>query len=275
MRSSWTALALVLASPVIARAGHSAPSYIDGGQSADGRFVVTAELTDGKQTSGPFRWTFIWKDTKTGETRRPDLAGVSTGQIYAHIFVAPDGETFALWNPLSYHIPAGKTSRITADADRAAPAWRTRAEFSKRLMVFRKTGELVKELAVGDFIKPEEWSATLAVFERMEWLKEYDGLAFKKTPRAGYSMYRVSADYTVLEITIKPTRDDKTRAGRTLRVSLTDGKLLDAKEWLSTPEKTPVRPFLGAGDVSTLSTEIKEKYQPSLDPVRSAGKFPQ
>ena len=261
MRSSWIALALalVLATPVVGRAGHSAPSYIDGGQSADGRFVVTAELTDGSQPQGPFRWTFIWKDMKTGETRRLALAGVSTGQIYAHIFVAPDGETFALWNPLSYHAPSGKTARIAADVDRAAPEWRTRAEFSKRLMVFRKTGELVKELAVGDFIKPEEWSATLAVFERMEWLKEYDGLAFKKAPRAGYSMYRVSPDYTVLEFTVKPTRDDKSRAGRTLRVSLTDGKLLDAKDWSTTPEKTPVRPFVGAGDVSTLSTEIKEK----------------
>jgi gluconolactonase len=50
-------LALCGAAP--ARFGYEAPSTIDGCQSADGRFVVTAELVSGEQVHGPFQWRFV------------------------------------------------------------------------------------------------------------------------------------------------------------------------------------------------------------------------
>ena len=59
---------------------------------------------------------------------------------------------------------------------------------------------IVKELAVNDFLTSEEWNGVLAKFNRIEWLKPFPNLNFKTTPRHGYAFYRVSPDYTVLEL---------------------------------------------------------------------------
>src|SRR5690242_11718120 len=96
MRSHFAAM-MLLALPGVAAAGHTRPGYVDGCQSPDGRYVVTAESL--KDPRGQDGWRFTWKDTKTGETHTGWLVGIPYGLdhfrvAYAHIFVPPGGETF-------------------------------------------------------------------------------------------------------------------------------------------------------------------------------------
>lgn len=94
-------LLALLASAAPLLAGYSQPSFIDGCQSADGRYTVTAQKSEkSKDPNGPHKWTLQWKDATTGESRTFAAKGVQGGQIYGQLFLPPGGETFALWNHL-------------------------------------------------------------------------------------------------------------------------------------------------------------------------------
>lgn len=253
-------------------AGYEQPCYIDGGQSADGRFVVTAAATElGKTVHGPNRWSFTWKDTQSGQTATFPAQGVQAGQVYGQLYVAPDGETFALWN----HVTLWTSGKSEMHGPHDLPyheeseSWRKREEFSRRLIVYRKDGTIVKELGVGDFLQPDEWMSVGRVFNRVHWIQPYDKLDPKQTARPQYAYCRVSPDYTVLEFRPVPPRSR--REPRVVRVSLTDGRLLT--EELSDPRKVPVRPFCDDDQLPHTAPGWRENYVPSLDPVRSPGTF--
>ncbi|MBL8796153.1 MAG: SMP-30/gluconolactonase/LRE family protein [Planctomycetia bacterium] len=276
MATRWTMICGLLAwlVPVAsARAGYELPCHIDGCQSPDGRFVITAEPVGKLTNHGPNQWQFVWKDTKANKTEKFMARGVQGGQVHAQLFIAPDGETFALFNHVTLWTE-GKSDMHGAGKlcdQPGKPRNRMDDHFSRRLIVYRKDGSIVKELGVNDFLKPEEWDATLAVFNRIHWLKEYPGLNFKTTPRHAYAFYQVSPDYTVLELQLTPPRGAK--APRVVRVSLTDGRILDSEEKLDDKHKIPVRPFRGEATLPDTTPTTRESYVPSLDPVRQEGTF--
>ena len=270
--------------PLLAPAGYEQPVYIDGGQSMDGRFVVTAaQVVDPKAGTkggpakphparGPFRWEFTWTDTKTGRTETFPARGVQGGQIYAQLFVAPDGETFALWNHVTLW-SAEKTQGYGADAfkgDRPGSVpedKRGHEAFSKRVIVYKKDGTVLKELGVRDVLASAEWDAVLVVFNRVHWVTDYPPLSYRSTPRPGYALCRVSPDYTVLEFRVAG------KPGRTVRVDLTTGTLLPADAKTDDKNKIPVRPFVGPDKLEPYTVPAREGYVPSLDPVRTEGKY--
>ena len=257
-----------------AHAGYEAPPHIDGCQSVNGRFVITAECIErGKTSHGPHRWEFVWRDTTEDKIVRFAAKGVQAGQIYAQLFIAPDGETFALynhvtlWEPEKSHMHGPKDLPYHAETDE----WRNDPRFSKRLIIYRKNGEILKEFSIADLLRPDEWSTVGRSFNRVHWVEPFDDLNFKETPRIQYAFYRVSPDYTVLELLAKRPRRSKD-ALRSIRISLTDGRLIGAEEKLS-KEKTPVRPFQGDDHLPKGGAPWKESYTPSLDPVRTSGSY--
>jgi sugar lactone lactonase YvrE len=286
-RSVLAALVLV---PAAARAGYEQPSYIDGGQSPDGRFVVTAaQVVDPKAGTkggppkphpahGPFRWTFTWKDTKTGEAKTFDAKGVQGGQVYAHLFVPPGGETFALFNHITLWFPEKSHGHGAGAINGERPGSvavdrRTHEALSRRVVVYRKDGTVLKELAVNDFLTAAEWDAVVAPFNRAHWIVDYAPLHFKSAPRPGYACYRVSPDYTVLEFRVVAVKGAKDKTGRPVRVELTTGTILPA-DWKSDDKgEQPVRPFVGPDKLPVGDPAAREGYVPSLDPVRTEGKY--
>ena len=255
--------------------GYEAPCHIDGCQSADGRFVITAEMTQrGKTTHGPNMWDFIWRDTAEDKTVRFAAQGVQQGQIYAQLFIAPDGETFALfnhvtlWEPEKSHMHGPKDLPHHLETEE----WRMDHRFSKRVIIYRKDGTIMKEFSIHDLLLPDEWETVGRLFNRVHWLEAYDGLNFKATPRSQYAFYRVSPDYTVLELQATKPRSKRSEPPRQLRISLTDGRLISVDETLP-EEKTPVRPYQGDDHLPKSDGEWKENYTPSLDPVRVAGTY--
>jgi len=166
MLSIWFCIALgwcFLGFGDFASAGHSRHPYFDGGQSADGRFVVTAELVtvpgrDSKPVAS--HWQYMWKDTRTGETHSGKLAGLGFGvsavfdPLHAHTFIAPNGETFAIWNP---NVLAPRPDNAKTP-DVIKPDSRDFAGFSHRLTVYRKTGEIVRRLDLPDFLTDDDWN---------------------------------------------------------------------------------------------------------------------
>ena len=268
-----TCIAL-LALPSLARAGYEPPPYIDGCRTADGRFVVTAEPVDKLTIHGPNRWQFVWTDTKEKKTVRFDAKGVNGGQIFGHLFVAPDGETFALWNHIVLWTPGKSEMHGPKDLPyhEDTDDWRKREEFSRRLIIYRKDGSIIKELGVGDLVQPEEWETIGRMFNRVSWIVPYPGLSWKQMIRTGYAFYRVSPDYTVLEFRVTPSRAAKDKSGRVVRVSLIDGKILPDDAKLK-GDNLPVRPFRGADYPPDNEPKTRESYVPSLDPVREEGKL--
>lgn len=258
----------LLACAATARAGHQAPSFIDGGQSQDGRYQVTAEPLGNVTLHGPNRWEFVWRDTRTGEQRRFAAREVQTGQIYAQLLVAPDGGTFALWN----HVQEW-TDTLSGKAPPKPEHNLHDPAFSRRLIVYRNDGTVVKMLGVADFLTEPEFAETLVVFHRVHWCLDYPGLSYRKTPRPGYAFFQVSPDYSVLEVRIATPKKLKT-APRTVRVELTSGRILPEAEWLTSVDKTPVRSFTGPAVLEAVSKHGRELYVPSLDPVRTAGRLP-
>lgn len=268
-------LLILLAFRSMACAGYELPSQIDGCRSVDGRFIITAEPI-GKTTShGPNQWSFVWKDTKTGETRTVPAQGVSGGQVHGQLFIAPDGETFALFNHVTLWYP-GKS-----DMHGATKLWGDKAgsprdiqheAFSRRIILYKKDGSILKELGVTDLLNQAELENVTTVFTRVLWVQEYPGLRFKETPRPGYAFYRVSPDYTVLEVRAVTPRGSKEKSGRVIRVSLTDGKILDPNAELE-GDKLPVRPYRGPDHLPDQEPATREGYIPSLDPVREEGKL--
>ena len=142
-------------------AGHSRHSYVDGGQSMDGRFRVIPKLVMGekpKKGPTPFHWEYEWKDTKTGDTIRGRLEGLRSGSsnvfdpVGSHIFVAPDGETFALWTPQV----TMRSSAKKPDGERDSESFQKFDGFSRRLVIYHKSGEIVKSFDIDDFLSNDE-----------------------------------------------------------------------------------------------------------------------
>jgi hypothetical protein len=274
---------LLLAGSAVA--GHTRPGYVDGCQSADGRYVVTAESM--KQPDGQDGWKFTWKDTKTGQTHSGWLVGVPYGLehfrvAYTHIFVPPGGETFAVWQTASWAPCNRKPPGADGKALIKTPSdeFKNYAGFADRLVIYKKTGEVLKRLAMKDILKPNEWIYVNWVQGNLYWLSEYPDVMPKnggEPPRCGYRYYRVSPDYSVLEFTVGPNSDALHKVKdegpavvnyrRTVWVSLTDGTFLDRKP--TDPNRVPVRPFVGG--LVKRGDDMKN-YTPSLDPVRVAGK---
>jgi hypothetical protein len=283
MRSSLVA-GVVLLLAGVALAGHTRPGYVDGCQSSDGRYVVTAESM--KDPKGKDSWKFTWKDTKTAETHTGWLVGVPYGLehfrvAYTHIFVPPGGETFAVWQTASW-APSDRKPPGSGDKTlnkNPSDEFKNYAGFADRLVIYKKTGEVVKRLAMKDILKPNEWIYVNWVQGNMYWLTEYpDVMTNGEPPRCGYRYFRVSPDYSVLEFTLGPNSDAKNKLKdegpevvnyrRPVWVSLTDGTFLDKKP--TDTAKVPVRPFVGG---LGKRGEEQKTYVPSLDPVRVAGKF--
>jgi hypothetical protein len=278
------ATAALLLLPLAAPAGHTRPGYVDGCQSADGRYVVTAGSK--KQPGGTDGWEFTWKDTKTGEAHTGWLVGLPYGLehfrvAYAHIFVPPGGQTFAVWQTANWApcdrrppLPPGEKPPVANPADE----FKNYAGFADRIVVYTKTGEVVKRIAMNDILKPNEWVYVNWVQGNLYWLSEYPELMKNgEPPRCGYRYYRVSPDYSVLEFTVGPNADavhkvkdlgpEVVNYRRPVNVSLADGRFLDREP--TEKEKVPVRPFVGG---LVKRGEEQRSYVPSLDPVRVPGK---
>ena len=266
-------LLVILAVPALARAGYEPPCHIDGCRSADGRFVVTAEPVGKVTNHGPNKWQFVWTDTKEKKTQRFDAKEVPGGQVFGHLFVAPDGETFALWTHVVLWTD-GKSDMHGANKLWGEPGKakdRADTHYSRRLVIYKKDGSVVKALGVNDFLTPDEWDNTLVVFNRIHWIVEYPGLRWKETPRHGYAFYRVSPDYTVLEFRVTPPRAVKDKSGRVVRVSLTDGTIVPPETKLE-GDKLPGRPYRGPDHLPDREPATREGFVPSPDPVRVEGK---
>jgi hypothetical protein len=274
----------ILLSAAVAFAGHTRPGYVDGCQSADGRYVVTAESK--KQPDGTDGWRFTWKDNQTGQTYCGWLVGVPYGLehfrvAYTHIFVPPGGETFAVWQTASW-APCNRKPPAATDPTlnkNSTEEFKNYEGFADRLVIYRKTGEVIRRLALKDILKTNEWIYVNWVQGNLYWLTEYPDVMNQggEPPRCGYRYYRVSPHYSVLEFTVGPNSDARHKVKdegpevvnyrRTVWVSLTDGTFLDQKP--TDPNKIPVRPFVGG---LVRRGEAMKNYVPSLDPIRVPGK---
>ncbi len=282
MRTFAASLTLLLA-PSLAFAGHTRPGYVDGCQSADGRYVVTA--VSKKQPDGKDGWEFTWKDTKTGITHTGWLVGLPYGLehfkvAYAHIFVPPGGETFAVfqtanWAAAGNKPPGGKEKEVHQNPP---DEFKNYAGFADRIVIYKKTGEVVKRIALNEILRPNEWVYVNWVQGNLYWLSEYpEVMKGGEPPRCGYRYFRVSADYSVLEFTVGPNSDathkvkdlgaEVVNYRRPVYVSLADGAFLDKKP--TDKDKVPTRPFVG--NLVKRGDDMKN-YLPSLDPVRVSGK---
>lgn len=271
----------LLALPLLPiHAGHTRPGYVDGCQSVDGRFVISG-VYDLKAK----QWTYQWKDTKTKQTLTGSLVGIADNQqghfdvSYVHLFLAPDGETFAAWNPASW---AGFINKLGRVPDRSSPQFQDFAGFKDRLVVYKKTGEIVRRLDMKDFLKDREWDHVHWVQGNLYWLGESPDYPVKtpgEPPRCGYRYYRISPDYTVLEVNVTPDREVQAKFGvkgvklpqtsRVLRIDLIAGQFLPAEAKLA-EARTPVRAWVGP--MSKRGDEMKH-FVPSLDPVRVMGTY--
>jgi hypothetical protein len=266
-------------------AGHSRHPYVDGGQSADGRYVVVAELVEeppvGKKPS-ECHWKFTWKDTKTNTTQSGRLVGLRNGKssvfepVHAHIFVAPGGETFAVWNP---NVCAPTTPTQAKWPELTSPEACNWEGFADRLVIYRKNGEIFSRLDLKDFLKDDDWKWLLCYGRQVYWQASYPELSRDNAPRVGYALYRISPDYSVLETKIGATaeavRIAKERgitppSDRTVRIDLLTGKFLEETLELK-GDRLPVRPF--KGDTIRGGRGNQANYLPSLDPVRLPGEF--
>ena len=272
MKKTFT-LALALF-PLLCRAGYEMPSYVDGCRSMGGRFEITAKQTvKGKSSHGPNKWNYLWKDLKIGKNAEFPARGVQGGQVRGQLFIAPDGETFALWNHITMwweeksHMHGHGHKDVLKKGHEDQAAFRNQFIFRNRLIIYKKDGSISKTLAIADFLEnEEEWKHVLPVFTRAEWLRPYDGLYFKNMARTSYAFTKVSPDYTVLEFQVGSPNNP-----RSVRVSLIDGTIMDASVELP-KEKTPVL-MVDASEVPKSSPDWKESYTPSLDPVRMPGEY--
>ncbi|PHR97397.1 MAG: hypothetical protein COA78_27755 [Blastopirellula sp.] len=82
MKRILPALILILfATGSSIHAGYEMPSYVDGCRSMDGRFEISVKQTVKANSShGPNKWSYIWKDLKTGETNEFAAQGIQGGQ---------------------------------------------------------------------------------------------------------------------------------------------------------------------------------------------------
>lgn len=250
----------------LATAGDLTPSYFDGCKSADGRYLVTASTIGGEKNGKPIKWQIHWEDTKTQEKKTFPAPELCAGKTKGNLFVPPGGETIAVWDHIMIYTPenGGIHPHLTT-TDAKSPEWKTQPEFGRRLVIYKKDGTLLKQVGINDILTADEWPGVTTGFNRVNWLTEYPGLAYKKTPRPAYAWYQISPDYSVLEFQpIKP-KGSKSPA-RVVRVDLTTGEVIPAETKL-TGDRLPGRPFKGPAELPAGST-----YTPSLDPVREEGK---
>lgn len=290
MRNFTTVLFLTLSASVgignTAAAGHSRHSYVDGGQSVDGRFLVVPKLVMGvkpKKGPTPFHWEFQWKDTQRGRVITGQLEGLRSGSsnvfdpVGSHIFVSPDGETFALWTPQV----TMKSSSKKPEGGPGSESFQAFDGFSRRLVIYRNSGEIITRFDLRDFLSADDWQWFHYHQCQTYWLIEYPGLHTRSAPRPFYALYRISPDYTVLEFQIGANSEATYKAKqrritppepRVVRVCLTDGKILATDTVEGDVQKRPVRPFAGR-----LADKVfhQDQYKPSLDPVRTPGRFVQ
>lgn len=285
---SFVVLAVFVSSTVnTADAGHSRHSYVDGAQSMNGRFVVLPKLIMGekpKKGPTPFHWEYEWKDTSTGNALRGQLEGLRSGNsnvfdpVGSHIFVAPDGETFAVWTPQVTMRSA--TKKPTGERD--SESFQKFDGFTRRLVIYRKTGEIIKRFDIDDFLSDDDWQWFHYHQCQTYWLVEYPGLHTRNAPRPFYALYQISPDYTVLEFRVGANAEASHKAKqrgvvppppRTVRVRLTDGKLfklLDSDAEITDAGKKPMQPFIGRLADKTFR---QRDFEPSLDPLRVEGRF--
>lgn len=282
-------LAAVSAGVPNVHAGYEQPNFIVGCRSSNGRYEITAQQTKaGKGVHGPNAWEFTWRDTKSGETRTYPARELQGGQVYANLYIAPDGETFGLWNHVTMFWPEKSASHASGKLPKKpepgteTDEWKNQDVFSHRINVYRsKDGELVKSLAVVDLLQPEEWQTVLPVFNRVHWCREYDRadgekkINFKKAPRPGYAFHRISPDYTVLEFQAATSRAKRREPPRVVRVDLTTGSVIPPEKWPTAEAKVPVRPYVGDDEIPAegKANVWKEAFVPSLDPVREAYRY--
>jgi hypothetical protein len=203
---------------------------------------------------------------------------------YAHIFVPPDGETFAVFNTAAWagsvKGPVLYPKNVEKFAERDE-AFRSMPCFNDRLVIYKKTGEVIKRFSINDLLQPSEWRFMHWVQGNLYWLSEYPENFSKggEPPRCGYRYYRISPDYTILEFTAGPDGESRTHLKiggaannllsykRVVRVRLTDGVFLPAGEKLTDPNKIPGRPYVGEG----MPRGDMRGYVASVDPVRIPG----
>lgn len=271
MKSFIAIVSLLLAASTI-HAGRARQEYVDGCQTRDGRFRVTAELV-GANPKDPNagQWKFHWKDTKTGHTHTGDLVGLPPVGPFVHLFIAPDGETFAAWNPFSYSPSKTNVDDKLSNGGKFAGGpnkeWADHPAVAHRLVIYRKTGDIVKSLGVKDLLNADELKQVYNVFHTVRFVSEYPGLAFSGAPRVAYGTYRISPNYTVLEF--QAPRTSKEKAPRIGRLDLKTGTLMDPGGKLEEASR-PIRPFLGP---DRITQDEQYRWQPGLDPVREEGKL--
>ena len=142
MKKTFT-LALALF-PLLCRAGYEMPSYLDGCRSMGGRFEITARQTvKGKSSHGPNKWNYLWKDLKTGKTTEFPARSVQGGQVRGQLFIAPDGETFALWNHITMwweeksHMHGHGHKDVLKKGHEDQAAFRNQFMFCNRLIIYK------------------------------------------------------------------------------------------------------------------------------------------
>ena len=181
-----------------AEAGHSRSGYLDAGRSQDGRYQVTAKRVDSQDKKGrleDYRWEFTWKDNRSGETKTGLLVGLRSGTdnvfdpVNSHIFVAPGGETFAVWTPQAM----ARSENKKPTGERGDVSYRTFEGFGHRLTVYKSNGELVHQAAIGDFFHDTDWDWFFYHQRQLYWLAEYEGLTNKSAPHSAFSQRSGSA----------------------------------------------------------------------------------
>ena len=166
-------------------AGYSRPNFIDGCRSINGQFEVTVRQTQrGEKGTGTHKWNFIWKDLKNNEVKEFEAKGVGGGKVSGQLFIAPDGETFALWNHITLwwkEKSHDHVRKFIIQPDKAlTEEYRRQPVFSKRIIIYSKNGEIIKELGLDDILTEEDWKTVpTPYFNRVEWLRPYNNFYFK------------------------------------------------------------------------------------------------
>lgn len=154
------------------------------------------------------------------------------------------------------------------------------------LVEFQKTSHaslrgIVKRFGIRDFLSADDCQWFHYHQCQTYWLIEFPGLHTRSAPRPFYALYQISPDYTVLEFQIGANSEATYKAKqrgvtptepRVVRIRLTDGNTLAGDTVEGDVQKRPVRPFTGRLADKTFR---QDQYEPSLDPVRTAGRFTQ
>ena len=191
---------VALTTPV--SAGHSRHGYFDGSQSMDGRYTVSPRRIDTKDKNDrltDYHWVYTWTDTKTGKTIEGKLQGIRSGSsnvfdpVNAHIFVAPDGETFAVWNPQSMAPDPENKRKKLKEVDRKGAGYREFDGFSTAVALDAGGGTSFTDPKARNYV-PEYGKKTKAIRESLKLRLVQGGLNTKKF-RDSLDQLKISYDY--------------------------------------------------------------------------------